>query len=226
MKHLAIIEDNPIDAKFIQQWCTKLPDINLIKLFTTGFDALQDELTFKADMLIVDMHLPLLCGLDTISLLRAKNFNGKVIGTSHAFNMQHKLKLIDLGVSGYCQKNKESLQHVLSKVISGNCTFENHYFEDWKKRTEERNLSEKDEDERLKLLNPHYKKILLYTYQGLTTSEMAEKIGLKKHTVEQYRSTMLQQLGFCNMSQATTWAILHKIINTSELIHTSWSDNL
>ena len=72
MKQLAIIEDNSIDAKFIQQWCTNLPDINLIKLFSTGFDALHHELTFQADILIVDMHLPLICGLDTISLLRAK----------------------------------------------------------------------------------------------------------------------------------------------------------
>jgi DNA-binding NarL/FixJ family response regulator len=217
MTHLTIIEDNPIDATCIKNWTIDLTNVSVIKHFHTGFDAIHHASTYQSDILVVDMHLPLLCGIETILLLRSNNYTGKVIGTSHAFNIQHKLKLIDLGASGYCQKNKESLQYVLSRVIKGDFAFEHHYFEDWKKRTEERNLFEKDEDERLKLLNPHYKKILLYTYQGLTTSEMAEKMGLKKHTVEQYRSTMLQLLGFCNMSQATSWAVLHKIIITSEL---------
>jgi NarL family two-component system response regulator LiaR len=217
MKTIAIIDDNLIDAKCIEQWCLHLPNTVVIKHFNTGFDAINHAQTFEANILIVDMHLPLLCGLDTISLLRTKNYRGKIIGTSHAFRQEHKSKLIDLGANGYCQKERASLQRVLSIVISNGCAYTQHDFEEWKSSTHLKKLHEKDEDDRIKLLNPHYKKILLYTYQGLNTAEMSEKMGLKKHTIEQYRSGMLQQLGFKNMCQAAAWAILHKIIVTSEL---------
>lgn len=217
MKQLAIIEDNHTDALCIQKWCLDLPNIRLIKHFYNGFDAIHDSQIFLADIVVVDMHLPLICGLNTISLLLEKKINGKIIGTSHAFNSKHLLKLKEFGVHGYSEKRKEPFLEVLSLVSSGKCGLEHINFEEWDKRTKSFKLHEKDVDERLNLLNPHYKNILLYTYQGLTTSDMAVKMRLKKHTIEQYRSTMLQQLGFTNMCQATAWAIFHKIIITSEL---------
>jgi hypothetical protein len=43
-------------------------------------------------------------------------------------------------------------------------------------------------------------------------------MGLKKHTVEQYRSNMMSQMGFANIAQAISWAIVNHIIPHGEVI--------
>jgi DNA-binding CsgD family transcriptional regulator len=58
---------------------------------------------------------------------------------------------------------------------------------------------------------------LLYSCKGFSTGEISEFMGLKKHTVEQYRAAMLQLLGFSTLAQAIAWAIASHIINHSEV---------
>ena len=216
MKTITLIDDNHLDLSLLKSWFETSKEYKVVHLFYSGIDALQQIELVKTDICIIDTRMPLLSGIETATLMLHKGYKGKIIGVSHAYYHEDMQKSMAAGTHGYCRKEKDSVYTTLTKVDSEGHCFDMHYYEDWKYFSEHRDLITKDEDGRTRLLNPHFKKILLYSCIGLTTDQMGELMGLKKHTVEQYRANMLQQLEFSNIAQATAWAIANQIISLSQ----------
>lgn len=217
MKSITIIDDNHIDAALISSWLTS-DCYHLSNLFNSGVDAIKHINEITSDFCIIDVRMPILDGFDTGTLLLEKEYKGKILIVSHAYNKDYLTCSQKSGANAYCRKAKEAILSTLDKLIeSSNCFICSDY-EHWENVTVEKNLQAKDIDKRVFLLNPVQKKILLYSAKGYTASEIGIKMNFKKHTIDQYRCDMLQQLGFKNITQAVAWALANHIINHSEVI--------
>lgn len=217
MKKIVVIDDDPIDVQLIEAWFTFEPTYIVVKHFYNGIDAVRYIDINETDICIVDMRMPFLNGVETMVLLRQKGYKGIMLGVSHAFYHEDSIQSEKVGANGYCEKTMPIILNTLNRINKEAFVFDRELYKKWENASKQNKLHTKDEDGRKKLLNPHFKKILTFTYQGLTTTQMADAMKLKKHTVEQYRANMLQELGFANICQATTWAILNNVFVISEL---------
>ncbi len=217
MKKITLIDDNPSDTDLVLSCFNSNPKYSVIKTFHSGVDAIKN-LDFKCDYFLIDMHMPLLNGLDTSILLMQKGFIGKILIISHGFSHNDLLKSKEIGVSSYCRKDKDIIFSTLSNLETDSKHFDENKITDWSYQTSISKLFSLDVDKRIQLLTPQYKKILHFSCKGYNTAEIGELIGLKKHTVDQYRATMLQLLEFKNIGQATAWAIANHVIEHSEVV--------
>jgi two-component system nitrate/nitrite response regulator NarL len=217
MKHTILIDDNPVDLELLKFWIENYTSYKVTRMFYSATDAIRLIDMNNTFLCVIDMCMPMLNGIETMVLLKQKGYKGKLLAVSHAYYHADRLECQKIGAHGYCEKTKESITQALFKINQVGEAFDERLYEEWEQISHVRGLYKKDEDIRLRMLNPHYKKILMFTYQGLNTTQIAEAMQLKKHTIEQYRANMLKELEFNNMCQATAWAIFNKIIIISEL---------
>lgn len=223
MKTITIIDDSHLDATLLKNWLEN-EKYHVTLVFNSGVDAIAHAHEITTDICLVDAHMPLLSGVDTITLLFKKGYPGKAILISHAFSLKCMTEAKQAGAFGYLNKDKNGLLQGLLKVKSNQNAFDDTAYKQWENTTTSKNLCVKDKDHRIDLLNNHHISILKYTCEGLSTKQMCNLMNLKKHTIEQYRATMLRLLGFNNMAQATAWAVANHLVKLSEINATQNQD--
>lgn len=217
MKSITIIDDSILDAQLLKDWLEKDNHSQQINIYHSGIDALAHAEDIKPDIYIIDAQMPLLNGLDTAILILHRGYTGKILLISHAFYSECMVTAKKIGVSGYCQKEKQVVLSTLSKIEFGEMCFDHTHFAIWNTNSDINCLQQKDKNPKIDLLNPHHHKILAYSCTGLSTDEIGKLMNLKKHTVEQYRAAMLQLLEFTSLAQATAWAVASHIIKHGDV---------
>ncbi len=218
MKSITIIDDSHMDVALISSWLISDNYYHISNQFNSGVDAINQIQEITSDYCIIDVRMPILNGFDTCTLLLEKEYKGKIVIVSHAYSKDYLFCSQKAGSHAYCRKAKETILTTLGKLVEYDNCFNCSDHEIWENNTHEKNLHEKDNDKRMFLLNPVQKKILLYSAKGYTAAEIGIKMSFKKHTIDQYRYDMLQQLGFKNITQAVAWALANHIINHSEIV--------
>jgi DNA-binding NarL/FixJ family response regulator len=216
MKTITLIDDSHLDLLLINNWLAQNNRYKVVSHYYSGIDAVRETAQLNSDICIIDTYMPLLTGMETTFLLIQKGYKGKILGVSHTFHNQDMIQSREAGANGYCRKEEIAIIETLRRIENENTCFDSMHFNDWNAKNKNNRLTEKDEDLRKKLVNPYFKKILLYSSKGLSSEEIGKLLGLKKHTIEQYRASMLKQLGFNNMAHAVAWAYASYVINHSE----------
>lgn len=226
MKTITIIDDSHLDSNLIKVCLETNKAYNVHTMYHSGIDAIANAEDINTDICLVDAHMPLLNGVNTITILLKHHYNGKLILMSHAFSLKCMVEAKNAGAHAYCHKDKESLINTLAKAESELVCFDEKSFETWKQKSSVIDLHRKDKDPRVDRLNTHHHKILSYSCKGLSTEEIGELMNLKKHTVEQYRAAMLQLLEFKSLAQATAWAVANNLVKPGDVYTPQQNPNL
>ena len=115
---LVIIDDEPKIRKGLQHILDKQPAWNVAGVFENGPEALEYLEEHTADVIITDIKMPEMNGLEMIARLREKNVRARVIILSGYSNFHFAQQAIELGVFRYMLKptNPRELLQVLEKI--------------------------------------------------------------------------------------------------------------
>ncbi|OQY96872.1 MAG: DNA-binding response regulator [Sphingobacteriales bacterium UTBCD1] len=139
----------------------------------------------QSDIILMDINLPDMSGIDLCKEVRQKYPSVFVLGLS-TFNQQAIIRnMIDNGASGYVLKNadKEELLEAIAAVQQGK-TFLSH----------EANLSLRDKEDKMPPISRREKEVLLLIADGLTNNEIAGKLFISVPTVNTHRKSLLEKL--------------------------------
>ena len=139
----------------------------------------------QTDIILMDINLPDMSGIDLCKEVRQKYPSVFVLGLS-TFNQQAFIRnMIDKGASGYVLKNadKEELLEAIAAVQQGK-TFLSH----------EANLSLRDKEDKMPPISRREKEVLLLIADGLTNNEIADKLFISVPTVNTHRKSLLEKL--------------------------------
>lgn len=98
----------------LRQGLSKIPEINIIGEASNGFEALRILRTHHIDVVILDMDMPGLTGLDVIRRIRTENLPVRVLALSAHDDVQLIKGILDSGAQGYVPKHAG-----LTAVING-----------------------------------------------------------------------------------------------------------
>jgi len=181
---------------------------------SNGEDALEKVRELKPDILLLDISMPRVSGLDIIERVKRASAKTKIIMiTVHKLGA-YVLKAMRRGVNGYLNKDNvvEELIPALSRVASGSsylgASISNYL-------TEIMQEPKKKELPKGEILNEREQDVLRLVTEGKTAKEIAETLFLSRRTVENYKNSILKKLNLHKTSDLIKYAIEHKIIDAA-----------
>lgn len=171
----------------------------------------------KPDLLLVDISMPFLSGIEAVKEIRKKDRSVKALFLSMHDSEEYIYNVIKIGGLGLVSKNvmKGELVYAIKTAYEGNQYFGQNWtpdkLRDLKSRFEFLSGAEKTEDG--VNLTPREREVLKLIGDGLTSQEIANRIHLSKRTVDSHRAHLLKKLGLNSLSELIKYAIKYSQMN-------------
>lgn len=182
------------------------------KAVSNGSDAIEFIKNNKVDVILMDINMPIINGIEATKQIKKLNSDQKII----ILSMLSEIKLIKLlmkeGADGYLLKNcgQDEIISALSSVLNGNKYFDQKIM----------NLlltddnREKPKTSYLPSLSRREKEILGLIIKEMTTNEIAEKLFISAGTVETHRRNMISKLGVRNTAGLVSKAYEYDLLDS------------
>ncbi|CAM3423205.1 response regulator transcription factor [Flavobacterium chungbukense] len=181
-----------------------------------GADALEVVAETKPDLLIVDIRMPNLTGIEVVEKLRSENNNVKIIMLSMHESEEYVLKSIKAGADGYLLKgsSKEEFLKALHSVAAGGKYFSGdissiligQLTNSSPSQEPKQNLGEE------MMITKREKEILTLLLSGKGNKEIAEALDISKRTAEVHRFNLMKKLKVKNLMELSNKATEYSLI--------------
>lgn len=199
MTEILIIDDHPVVAEGLQRLILDKGIASKCLTAYSASDCIQVLDVYSPDLILLDFNLPDGNGIDLCKIIKKKNKNIKVLAIS-SYREQSIVKLmISAGASGYVLKNagEEEIVEAIRTVLAGKQYLCEESSEIIDKNSSHTIITER-EIEILKLIS-----------EGLTNTEIAEKLFISPLTVDRHRKNIIIKLHAKNTASLISIAI-HK----------------
>ena len=206
---ILIADDHAIVREGVKQIVKTLPEVTLIDEVSDGNEALAMINRVGYDLIILDISMPGLSGLDILQSIQHKKNNNKILILSFHPQEQYAIRAFKLGASGYLSKDSafEELAMAIRKILSGgkyiSAAFaEKLFFTDPEQGTQ--NLHDSLSDREFQ--------VMIMLAKGKTVLEIASEIFISDKTVSTYRSRIMEKMGMKKNADLTLYAIKKNLI--------------
>lgn len=184
------------------------PDFNVINSTGSGEEALNLCRLHKPRIVMMDINLPGMNGVEATREIIKLSPKTRVIGISLHNQPAYVKKMMNAGASGYITKNSTRGEMIdgLKQVAQGKKFICNEI----KNILSEELLSE-EKGRGLDVLSSREKEILEHLAKGESSKEIAEVIFLSAKTVEVHRYNILKKLGLKNTAALVNYFNMHSI---------------
>jgi two-component system, NarL family, response regulator DesR len=169
-------------------------DITVVGQARTGPEALETAVRERPDVLLTDIEMPVMSGLDVAAALKARGSTARVIVLTTFARPGYLRRALDVGASGYLLKDAPSAQlaEAIRRVAAGGRAIDPELAaEAW---------SEPDP------LTDRERQVLRLADEGLTGEAIARELKLSEGTVRNYLSEAIGKLGAHNRVEAARLA--------------------
>ena len=184
------------------------PEVDLVASVSNGRELLESARRLRPDVIVTDLTMPELGGLDALRLHRQEGLPGKfVILTVHA-DAAIAAAAIRAGAAGYVVKHAagDELLLAVRQVIRGQSFLSPLVSGDVVRRLAQRDTSPTDQ------LTPRQREVLRLLADGRRVKEIASELGLSVRTVETHKYELMHQLDVHSPVELVKFAIRHGII--------------
>lgn len=185
-------------------------NIEVIGEAVDGAEALQVVANLKPDLLIVDIRMPYLTGIEVVEKLRSQNDTTKIIMLSMHESEEYVLKSIKAGADGYLLKgsSKEEFLKALHTVSNGGKYFSGDISSILiGQLTTGSTVSEaKPVLSEEMMITKREKEILTLLLSGKGNKEIAETLDISKRTAEVHRFNLMKKLKVKNLMELSNKA--------------------
>lgn len=207
MIRVFIVDDHPLVLEGMRSLLTNEKGIELCGYAGTAQSCLGYFIKNTADVILMDINLPDMSGIDLCKEIKTKYPGIMVLGLSTFSQGSYVTKMVENGASGYILKNagKEELLEAIREVNKGKTYLS---FEAGQAMRQE-NASQKNQ---LPVLTRREKEVLALIAEGNTNPEIAEKLFVSPSTVDSHRKNLLAKLNVKNTASLVKFAIENKLI--------------
>jgi len=196
MINIAITDDHPLLVNGIKNVLDEYPDINLLASFPDGHQTLEKLDKLKVDVLLLDINLPDIDGIQLCKMLKENHQDLKIIGlTSHKQTAFLK-NMMKSGANGFVLKNApvNEIIEAIHVVADGG----EYIQQEMKELLVSESMQRASGISFLPKLTRREKEILKLISEEYTTQEIADKLYLSPKTVETHRQNLILKLGVKN----------------------------
>ncbi|MEW6291362.1 MAG: response regulator [Thermodesulfobacteriota bacterium] len=206
---IAIVDDHPIVREGLRRLLGDITEFAVVAEAANGIDALKMAEVHQPDVIIMDIAIPGLGGIEATSeILRCWPQIRVVILSVHS-TCEHVYHALAAGARGYVLK--ESIGTELVDAIRAALCNKRYL----SRKIDENGLADfvlSGKKSPLERLSRRERQVLHLVVEGASSAAIAEKLFLSPKTVETYRSRIMQKLGVRDITALVKFAVQHGII--------------
>lgn len=202
------------DHKIVLEGLRRLleDEFDLVGFATNGRELIEQVHQLQPDVVVADISMPLLNGIEAAQKLRAENFGGKIIFLTMHPDLIYATRTLDAGASGYVLKHAASDELVeaihealrgrtyLSVALRNEATFD---LQDPNRRHGKSTLE----------LTSRQREVLQLLAEGKSAKEIGAILDISPRTVETHKYKMMDDLGLKTSAQLVQYAIKHGLVS-------------
>jgi two-component system, NarL family, nitrate/nitrite response regulator NarL len=206
-----IADDHPHARQAIIEMLEEDPSFQIVGQAMNGKEAIGLCEKLLPDILLVDIEMPILNGLEATKIIKAKHPFIKVIILSVSDHVEDLFTAIQYGAQGYLLKNMDPddwLQYLRS-IVEGSDTAARGLASKLLYQFRERDVQNTPS---INSLTPREKEILQLVSKGLTNKLIADQLFISENTVKNHIKNLLQKLHLENRVQLASYALKYLTI--------------
>lgn len=204
-----IADDHPVVAQGLTSILAA--EFELVGVVADGQAMVQAAKTLHPDVIVADVTMPLLNGIDALEMLRQEAINLPVVFLTMHRNAGYARRALRAGAAGYVLKlsaPNELVQAVRAALEGG--TFVSPALAGSVFETSRRDST--DVGDRIALLTSHQREILRMLADGLSAKEIARTLNISSRTVESHKYQIMEALGAQSSAELIRFAIRYGLV--------------
>lgn len=205
---LLIVDDHPMVIAGLQQLLSGIDFVTVKASATSAIDAMAQLKSTPIDIVLLDINLPDINGIDLCKKIKTTFPGIKIVGLSTFSERSYILRMIDNGASGYLIKSAsvEEIEKALKTVLDGNL-YLSLSMEHMLKPTSSLQVGA------LPALTRREKEVLQLIADGKTNAQIAQELFISPLTVDSHRKNLLTKLNVHNTAGLIRLAIEQHLLD-------------
>lgn len=208
---VVLVDDHELVRAGIRTLLGAIDSIEVVGECGEGLDTLPIVKQLTPDLVILDISLKGLNGIELVSLIRKQNRNTKILMLSMHNNVEYVAKCLRNGAQGYLLKDSavEELEPAVMNVLGGDSYISREVDESM---LDKLLLDENTPTSLLELLTSRQRQILQLIAEGYSTKQIADSIHVSIKTVETHRTHIMKRLNIFDIAGLVRFAMEKRLI--------------
>jgi DNA-binding NarL/FixJ family response regulator len=204
---IILADDHQIIRDGLRSLLSKVPGMLVVAEAANGRDAVSLALEMEPEVVIMDISMPDLNGIEATRQIIAKVPRIKVIALSIHSDQRFVIEMLKAGASGYLLKDRAFEDLVLAiRAVLANRTYLCQEISEIVVGEYVRNLKQTDSSA-YSVLTAREREVLQLFAEGNSTAQIAERLNLSVKTIETHRQNIMEKLNLRSIAELTKYAI-------------------
>lgn len=223
---LLLVDDHPVWREGLRQIFSLYEEIDVIGEVSAGDEALRSIAELQPDVVLLDVNIPKINGIQVVSQLKPNRSTPGVIMLTAYDDREQALHAIRAGAAAYCSKDVEpsALVEIIRQVAKGQYVIHGEVYpreaiNEWvASGVAELSRLQEDDESHFVPLSPREMEILRYVTLGKSNQEIAFALGISHQTVKNHMTSILRKLDVQDRTQAAVYAIAHGWVRVTDAL--------
>ena len=207
--NVLIADDHTLFAEGVALILKELPFVNVVGKVGNGLEVLRFLNGNKVDVVMMDINMPVMNGVDALREIKKANVHMKVVILSMHNEQQTIVNIMKEGADGYLLKTADLLEFraALELVNNGGQYFSNEVTKAL--------IQQSSKDSRIEgfdILSTRELDVIREVAAGYSNNEIAERLFISVRTVETHRKNIMGKLELKNMAALIKFAIQNNLV--------------
>ena len=204
-------DDHVLCRQGIKELLINDGNIEVICEASDGEECLRQLENIMPDILMLDINMPKLNGIEVLKEIKRKKYPIKVLILTYHDEIDYLVKIFDIGVEGYLIKNSDvkELKKAITFIANGKS-----YIQPSLIPLLNTKLRTRDTDKtKLDILTNREKEMLVYLAKGMLNKEIAIELRISERTVKNHISNLFKKIDVNDRTQAAVFAIKNGLVD-------------
>lgn len=208
---IMIVDDHSMIREGLKQLLELDGDIIVTAEAGDGVECLKLLEKNVPQVVLLDINMPNMNGLEVLEKIKEKKINTKVIILTVHNEIEYLLKAVEIGIDGYMLKDSDSneLKKAILSVISGENYIQPNLIPLLNSKMIERDMDK----EKIELLTRREVEVLRLLAYGSYNKDIGETLNISERTVKNHISSIFKKIDVGDRTQAAIFAIRNNLIN-------------
>jgi two-component system, NarL family, response regulator DegU len=208
--NIAIVDDHTMIREGLKQLLELDGNFKVIGQAGDGTQCLELLEKTDIDIILLDINMPIMNGLEVLKIMRErKNYTKVIVLTIHN-EVEYLIKAVDIGINGYMLKDSGSdeLKIAINCVYNGEMYIQPKLSPILNSKLIVRNEDQKKIDD----LTKREFEVLKLLAEGMFNKEIACRLNISERTVKNHVSNIFKKILVADRTQAAVFAIRNNIV--------------
>lgn len=186
-------------------------EIQVIDEADNGEECIKKIRSSKPDIVLLDINMPVMNGIEALQEIRKKKLKTKVIILTVHNEIEYLLRAVDIGIDGYVLKDSDAheLIKAVTSVYEGDKFIQPSLIPLLNSKLIARDL----DAERLEQLSKREIEVLKLVAVGMFNKEIGVELGISERTVKNHLSSIFKKIDSSDRTQAAVFAIRNGLVD-------------